>query len=288
MFDQTAQQTQQQPMYGMPQGGYNYQGYQQPVPKIMNVLTDDEIKALQQQRSQFTLGLTEREKLQARCNHRAIGGMEDALTYDQETGLATCTICGYKFKPVDPDASYDDIQDACDKVVDILQTSKIYYIDLPANAAAEYYQIIPLIGKIPELFKFAARNFAKHETSTWNYNNANMNGVAMLNSLNNMFQGGMGMQQPQMMGYAPQQPMGAPAGYPQAAYYQQQPVAGANAFGFQGASQVPYQANNNGFAYQPAAANAPVAPTVNAPAAPTEAAATTTPTETTVTASVNV
>ena len=55
MFDQTANQN-----YGTPQmGGYQFNGYQnQQIPKVMNVLSNEEIKELQQSTSQFSLGLT--------------------------------------------------------------------------------------------------------------------------------------------------------------------------------------------------------------------------------------
>lgn len=271
MFDQT-----QQPMGAAPiMPGYQYNGYNQPLPKVMNVLSEEEIKELQQQRSQFSLGLTEREAKQAACNHRSIDGMQDSLVYDQETGIARCTICGYEFRPIEADASYETIKDAADRLVDILQTIKIMYTDLPANAAREYFQIIPLIGKVPQLFEFAAKNFTKHEYNQWSYNQHNMGGMAMLQSLNNMFGASFGGYQP---GYgAPmQQPMGYAPGYQ--APMQQAPVGyapqpqGGNPFGYPGASQQPmapgYQPQTApGYQYQPGQAQ-PVAPTTSVPTAP--------------------
>ena len=215
MFDQTQNPQMMPPMMGQ----YQYQPQQQ-VHKQMNALSAEEIKQLQQERSQFSLGLTTREMLQGSCTHRSIDGMSDSLTYDPVTGVARCSICGYEFKPIEAETSLETIKDSCDTIVDILQTIKILYTDLPADAAREYFQIIPLIGKIPQLFEFAAKNFAKHEANNWQYNNYNMGGISMLNNLNNMFGMGMGGMAPQPM-Y--QQPMMNPqqptmAGYPQAAY----------------------------------------------------------------------
>lgn len=282
MFDQTPNQNP-----GMPMGGYNYNGYQQPVPKVMNNLSQEEIKNLMAQTSQFSLGLTERESLQAACNHRSIDGTQDSLVYDPDTGLARCTICGYEFRPIEEGASYDTIKEAADRIIDILQTIKIMYTDLPANAAREYFQIIPLIAKVPQLFEFAAKDFNKHEYNRWNYNNGNMGGMAMLQNLSNMFGASMGgYQQQPMYGQPayqqpyPQQPMGMP----------QQPVApvmpGANPFGYPGASQpqqgVPYQPNMAGFQYQPGQVPpAPATPTVpTAAQAPAADVAPTAPTAT--------
>ena len=93
MFDQT----QNNPYFNgmaMP-GNYQYNG--QPMPKIQNVLSPEEIKALQQQKDKFNLGLTEKESLQGACNHRSADGMKDALTIDPVTGLVHCSICGYQW-----------------------------------------------------------------------------------------------------------------------------------------------------------------------------------------------
>ena len=252
----------------MGMGGYFYNPQMvQQQPKVMNVLSDEEIKTLQQTANQFSLGLTEKEMLQAACNHRVADGSHDSLVFDSLTGIARCTICGYEFRPVDENTSIEDIKDASLRIVDILQTIKLLYTDLPANAAREYFQIIPLIMKVPQLFEFAAKNFAKHEFNTWQYNNQNMGGIAMLQNLGAMFGAGQPTAQPAfqqpMMGQPQPQMM---AGYPQAAYPNmapQQPQM--NPFGFAGASQT-----QQGYAYQPGQVQTPVAPTV-APVAPAAA-----------------
>ena len=291
MFDQT--NTYGNPYGGMaPQGGYQFNGMQGgQIPKIPNVLTKEEIEELMQQTSQFTLTLTKKEFLQGKCNHRSADGLHDALVYDNVTGLATCSICKYQFRPVEPDATYDSIKDASDRIIDILQTIKIMYTDLPAEASGEFFQIIPLIGKIPQLFEFAAKNFAKHEYNAWSYNNYNMGGMAMRHNLSTMFGGGMNPAfnaNPGFNGYAtnPQQPVGYPNGMtPQ--------MPGQNPFGYAGASQqtmnpnpvfqpqqpvapVPgaYVPQSQGFSYQPGmVSGVPTqVPNVEAPKAPTPVA----------------
>ena len=253
-------------------GYYNFTGVPTQVqPKIMNTLTDDEIKILQSGQSQFSLGLTQKEMLQGACNHRLPDGTGDSLVFDPYSGVARCTICGYEFRPIDADTSLDDITEAKDKIIDILQTIKLLYTDLPSDAAREYFQIIPLLMKVPQLFEFAAKNFAKHEMNAWQYTNQNMSGISLLANLGNILGAGQmpvyGGAAPQMQRpyVAPQQPVmnpGFAAGYPNAAY--QAPVTpGVNPFGYAGASQPV----NPGYAYQPGQVT-PVAPTVAAPAAP--------------------
>lgn len=255
--------------------GYQFNGFGAPQaqPKVKNLLTAEEIKELMQTGTQFSLGLTQKEVLQSRCNHRSADGTTDTLVFDPNTGIARCTICGYEFKPIDAETSIDSIKDSVSSIIDILQTIKILYTDIPADAAAEYFQIIPLIGKIPALFEFAAKCFNKHEFNAWNYQNYNMGGMAMLQNLGNIFGSPVGFgaaQQPMMN---PQQPVG----------YPQQPMMG-NAFGYPGASQPMmggYQPANPGFAYTPGAAPVAPAPAATpAPAAPAAPAADTTVTQT--------
>lgn len=277
MFDRT----QAQPYMAQP-GGYVYNGYNAaPQAKVMNVLTAEEIKELQQERSQFSLGLTAREAKQAACNHRSADGMSDSLVFDQDTGKARCQICGYEFRPIEPDTSYEDIMDAADRCVDILQTIKLLYTDLPADAAREYFQIIPMIAKIPQLFEFAAKSFSKHEfNNAWAYQNSNMSGMAMLQGLSSIF------------GASQQPNYGMPQyGMPQQAPFMAQPQTApmGNPFGYAGASEAAptgYQPQVQGYQYVPGAVPpAAPQPTAQAPAAPAAPAAA--PTET-VTQKVNV
>lgn len=275
---------------GTMNGAYNYQGMVQPMQKFNNVLNQEEILKLQQKSQEFSLAITEEEMLRGVCNHRNADGTGDALVFDPITGEARCTICGYKFRPVDADSTIDNIKDSVANVIDILQTIKLMYMDLPANAAKEYFPIIPLLEKIPQLFEFAAKNMTKHEAYNWQYNNGNMSGVAMFNNLQNMFASGMGFNP--AMGYGmPQQPMMGQPVQPNPALQggygmPQQPMMGqpgVNPFGYNGASMQPqYAPASQGFAFVPNQATTPAQPTVDA--APTAPAPTA---DTTVTQTVN-
>lgn len=251
--------------YGQQQmGGYNFAGMNPTAAQpIKNALTDEQIKQLTAQVNNFSLGLTERDVLRAKCTHRKPGGMEDSLTFDPNTGIARCTICGYEFQPIDPDTSIESVIESVNKVLDTLQTIKLLYPTLPAEAVGEYFQIIPLLEKIPEFFKLAVKEFAKGDVNPWTYSNFNMGGAAMFANLMNAFGNGFVPQQPMGYGYGqqPQQFMNPPMGgvTPQ-----------ANAFGYPGASQQPtfgYQpATPQGYAFQPGQVATPVQPTVSAPA----------------------
>lgn len=271
MFDGNFAAAPQQPM-----GGYYYNGFQgqpAPVQKINNILTKEQIDKLTQN-AEFKIGLTEEELLRALCNHRTPEGDRDTLVYDPATGVARCTICGYQFRPVQQNESPEDIKQAVERLVDILQTIKIMYQDLPENAHKEFFPVIAMIEKIPALFEFAAKNFAKHETNNWQYSRYNMNGIQQLNNLSAIFANGGMYAQPQMQQPMMGQPQWQPA--PMMQPQMQAAPAGMNPFGYPGAGQPNpafggfggYQPQGYaGFTPQPAQATTPVTPTVAADAA---------------------
>lgn len=251
----------------MDQPNMMYYGNMQPqaATRFENALTPDEIEQLSKKASQFSIAITNEERLRGICNHRTADGTKDALVEDPITGNMRCQICGYEFKPVDPSVSIEDIKDSVQVIENILQTIKLLYIDLPPEAARDYFQIIPLIDKIPELFEFAAKNFSKHGIDQWNMYGNQPGTINMFNNLLNLFGGGQMMQQPV------QQPapgfMNQPAGYPSYGApmmggmapvgYPGQP---SNGFGFLNASQ--YQPQTGAFAYTPPQMTTPAQPTV--------------------------
>ena len=274
-------------MGGMPfNNGYMYN--QQPPVKQSNPLTNEEIASLRNTAGQFTLALTKDEMIRGICFHRDENGNQTTIT--NPDGSTTCTLCGKTWRS--DEQSPEQVQDAVNTILSILQTIKLLYINFPDQAAREYYQIIPLIEKIPGLYKIASDNFHMYEGNyLGGYANGAMNPFAVFGQLGgfqNMYQYqqtnpyGQPAGQP-MMGGMPQQNMYNPIyGQPQAA-----PVAQpAPAVGAGQVAGNPFDPNSNvytqnpaayapamqGYAYQagvtpapqpaaPAPAAAPVAPT---------------------------
>lgn len=248
--------------------------------RTQNALTAEEIEQLQKKGSHFSIAITNEERLRGICTHRLPDGSRDTLVEDPITGNQRCTICGYEFKPLDPGVSIEDIKDSVQVINNILQTIKILYIDLPPEAARDYFQIIPLIEKIPALFEFAAKDFSKHEINNWRMG-SQPGTVNMFNNLMSLFGGGMPMggapyQQPMggMGAPMPNQPMGMGMGAPMPnQQFGAAPVS--NGFGYPGASQavMPQYQAPTGFQYVPPQQTTPAAPTVNPAVAPTADAA---------------
>lgn len=268
---------------------YTYAGQTpQQMQKFSNPLSNEEIELLTKSKSHFNLNITNEERLRGICNHRTADGMSDAIVKDNVTGALRCEICGYTFKQVDPNMTSDEIKNVLSQVIDLLQTTKLMFIDMPANAAREYYQIIPLLEKLPELFEMAAKNMAKHDAYGWNYTNPNMSAYSMFQNLSNiygqgLFMGNPGMGAPQPMGnpYGAPQPMPGPYGAPQMGNPYGAPASnGFMMYNSPAPQPMGYQPQSSGYAYNPGTV-AQAAPTTIPRQVPPETVETVKPEETT-------
>ena len=244
---------------------YNNFGYaQQPFPTsyvgqsvntnpktYCQTLTQEQMDSLKVAQEEFTLGITKEDNLRAICMHRNIEGYS-MLEPDPISGEVKCKICGRSFHILD-NIGEQDIANAVKNLIDILQTTKTLYYDMPAESATKFYPIIALIEKIPGLYKLAIDNFTKHENAVtgWNkYNTSDFNNFNMLMSGFNP----MMYQQPMPGMGMPQQPYGfaQPYGYGQPIPQQNQ----GNPFGYNGQPVAPapgYAPQVQGYQYQPVA-----------------------------------
>ena len=276
-------------MYGNPMGftpntfmGQGMVPNQQPLPKTGNWLSGEKYQLLQKGLSQFKLSVTEEELAKGQCNHYNLNGTS-ALIPDQDgSGGCTCAICGTHF--TSREFAQEDVQNATQNILDILNTIKILYLSIDPNAALEYFQIIPFIEKIPQLYNIAVNDFKKYEGVN---NMVPAQGQNPFNIFSMMTMGYnpamMGYQAP--MGYAPQQaPMGyAPQQQPGApmmgGFAQQNPGYNPMYGAPQQTPMAGYQPTTQGYAFNPAGAaqqpmvntNMPVQP--QAPVAPQQAPA---------------
>lgn len=237
----------QQPYYGnVPYNQGVMYNNQQPV-KRTNPLTSAEINSLKT-KTPFSLAVTQDEVLRGICFHVDENG--NPVTVTNGDGSTSCPICGKKWNS--NELSADEVQAAADNILSVLQTIKLMYLNFPEQAAREFYQIIPLIEKVPQLYKLAADNFRTYEGYTNGYYNGQPNPFMLFgqiaggNGFGNAFQ------------YQQTQPM-----YNQPMYgAQPQPVAynqpAMNPPMYGAAPANPFDAASYG---QPAGAYAPATPT---------------------------
>ena len=250
----------QNPQYGFNGGVVPNQ--QQLSPNMQSWLTPDKLALLRKGVAKFNLSVSDEELARGQCNHMSNG--RSALIPDADgSGGYTCSICGTHMNV--REFSNEEVKNATDNILDILNMVKITYLSLDPSTALEYFQIIPLIEKIPKLFEIAMNDFKRYDNSTSFVQGGNQNPFTLFNSIVGPgFGGGFMNVQPQ--GYygnqqfnaAPQQ-YGAPAQYNTAMnpmYGQYQPQQ----MGYQPQAVNAYQQPQQPMGYQPQAANAqPVA-----------------------------
>ena len=204
-------------------GGMNYQpgAYQYAQPKKpavwTNPVTPEKAKLLMKTSPKLSLTLSELDILKASCTHRDPATRSTTLVENGD-GTVTCTKCGSTFNIVE--TTQEEVERYVNSLVDIMQTSKLLYVDMPVDAVESYFSIIPLVEKIPQLYTTAVDRF-KNDTGSATiqpgFGGMNVNPWQMMNQ----HLGGQAYypQQP-MMGYGQPQPMGyaQPAGYQPQAY----------------------------------------------------------------------
>lgn len=241
MFNQPYQQAQMpQPMYPFQNQVFQYAQMSQP--KMTQTLTPEQINRLRQSGGGFSLQIPENEMLAALCTHKNNGQFDMIRNQD---GTVTCKICGQTFNLLKRDQA--EVKEATEVILDFLQSTKTMYLDIPEETARQYFQIIPLVNRLPALYKLAVDDFAKYNGNSDLYNqNANSGGFS---ALANLVSPAMGMGMPVMgggmmpgyngypnMGY--QQPQQMPMQPMQQAPVQQTPMGG-NPFGYYGAPAAP-------------------------------------------------
>ena len=245
-------------------------------PKMTNWLSQDKLATLKKNLNQFKLSVTEEEMFRGQCNHIDPQTGISALIPDQDgSGGCTCSQCGTHFTA--RNFSNEEVQSIVQNTLDLLNTIKIMYLSLDPAHALEYFQIIPFIEKIPQLYTIAVNDFKKYEgVDQFSVNQAQnpFNIFAMMTNPGM----GMGMAQPfyagQVYGQQPvmnagmAQQSGTPAYnpmYTQPAYgMAQQPVQQQTMYaqqpqgGYQPSMmQSGYQPQTQGFAMNPTGAAQP-------------------------------
>lgn len=162
---------------------YTNYGYVKPkLPNPTNPLSKDEMNILKQKAPQFSLAVSQVDALQAICTHRDENG-EQLIT--NPDGSVTCKICGTTFNPVNADQ--ETIQQIFKSVVDVLETMKIMYMDIPNDVTKTYFQMIPYLMKGPQLYKIAYDHYSRYSGNAVmgrDYNNGG-NAFALYSALMN-------------------------------------------------------------------------------------------------------
>ena len=185
-------------IYGNPGYGANYgYGYVKPkLPDPTNPLSKEDMALLKQKAPQFSLAVSQVEALKAICTHRDQNG--ETLIQNTD-GTVTCSICGTTFTPVSADP--ETIAQVFKSVVDVLETIKIMYMDIPNDVTKSYFQMIPYLEKGPQLYKIANDHYSRYSNSSvMSRDYGQGNAFALYSAMMNPGMA-MGMGMPQQMPY---------------------------------------------------------------------------------------
>lgn len=151
-------------------------------------LTPEEMSILTDKGGAFSIKVTQEDMYKAYCTHKKNGKIVATANPD---GTFTCPICGetFEFRSMDKDSVTEDIN----KVIDDMQTIKLTFLDIGTEVARQYFPIIPLLKKLPQLASMAAANWAKYENP--NYQDQNVVAPYGMAAYNQLMGGGamMGM-----------------------------------------------------------------------------------------------
>lgn len=147
-------------MTGAPMG-YGQQTAKTPL--MTNPLTDEDRKLLAEKVDQFDLNVTREELAYAICTHKR-DGKYDIVPANDGTGDVICKTCHARFNPNLVTPEY--VQDAVDRILNVLQTLKYIGVDLNIDVIKQYFAMIPYLQRVPKLYKLENHVFNKYQEAS--------------------------------------------------------------------------------------------------------------------------
>lgn len=132
------------------------------------ILSPDQIKKLAEEAEKentYSLAYKGIDLERAVCMHIDDNGESTLFTTGGQYGCR-CSICGKRFS-LSLDKSLSDVQKTTNDMLDIIQTIKIIFTDMPRSMVQELFPILMFIEKIPSLYESAQSNFKAYEQEHW-------------------------------------------------------------------------------------------------------------------------
>lgn len=152
-----------------------------PTPTNESSLTDEEAKMLYGMRPSHALNLSisDIDVKKGMCNHKE-NGHDLVQVLSDGTGDVYCPRCQERWSqnPV----TKEEVQTIVDNLITQMQNVK-WVGDLPMNVTREYFSIIPMLKKFPEIFDFAMKNFEKFLGARGFYNAGDASVYGMYDAL---------------------------------------------------------------------------------------------------------
>lgn len=172
-------------------GNFNQMGFgygAKPAAKFTQPVTPEMSRMIHQEEDQLDVKISKIDSIKNQCTHKEPGTGNMAIVANADNTV-TCRTCGETFHLIAPEEADGVIKDAVEKVVDTMQSLKLFYVDAPVEFVKEYFQCITLLKKLPAIYKKGAANFSSYEVYSGNaypvYNGWN-NHQSAFTAFNNM------------------------------------------------------------------------------------------------------
>lgn len=140
-------------IYGAYGNGMMYAQPQQKEIAWTNALTQEEEKSLHQGKSGISIDIPKEDIWRAKCTHRDPKTRSFTVVKNND-GTVTCMKCGATFNLVD-NVDIDQVKKIIGGCIDILQTMKLSYVNMPPEVVQSYFIILPFLEIAPQLFEAA-------------------------------------------------------------------------------------------------------------------------------------
>lgn len=160
-----------QGMMGTPFMGNPYVNQPAPTPNLVSTLSEEEYKLIQNSPAkEFNITIDPKDNIRSFCNHRDIHtGQDRVQQINDGTEDVYCPICGERWNPTRLDR--EEVEDTVQKINNIMQNCK-WVGDLSIPLTRDYFSLLPLLNKLPELYEQAMNRYSKY-TNQSAYTDAN-------------------------------------------------------------------------------------------------------------------
>ena len=153
-------------------------------PQVRTWLSPEQLALLNKGVSKFNLSVSDEDMAVCQCNHVKTNGQSALIPDNDGSNGYTCSMCGTHFYM--RQTTKEEVKINTDYITDVLNTIKVMYLSLDPSMALQFFQIIPFIQKIPDMYEIAMNDLRKYD-SVGNFidTNGTANPFNLFNSLTN-------------------------------------------------------------------------------------------------------
>ena len=153
-----------------------------------NLLSAKEIEYLQNSNVEAILNISKRDVLRGLCTHIDHTGETVVQELKDGSGNVWCPICNAVWDPRGLDK--EEVQKIVLEVINCIQNMK-YMNTLPETVGRDFYSVIPILEKLPELYEYAHEIFMREPVNEPFRTPSHINGMYQQNIYDRMYAPGI-------------------------------------------------------------------------------------------------